>query len=367
MRVLQFAKRPVVTVALLSVALAGCSGESFSDAPFNPAGTAADLEAMNATFESEAFTSFSTFSWMFDAALGGSPIISNSVAAIGIRGKTKEQVQAAAARVAQRMSAMLSQTKTGGMSASQAMMAIPAGVAGRTFEYDGTGYVISDRPLLATNKVRFILYEVDPGTLEPADPLVETGYVDLTDLSSGSTQAARVQVVSGGTTYIDYTASASGGTSSARISVIGYVTDGSIQASINLRSTFSWTTGLTLTYSLDLPQRDVSIDLSMGQTNVSETGSPITLNLTMRGPNGTVSMSGQFTETSGSFTIRINGSSFATITITDASITIARTDGTPLTEEEFQTFDRVYALQNDAFFAFDQMMAPVGAFFTEPE
>src|SRR5215213_1274970 len=98
MRVLQFAKRSVVTVALVSLSLAGCGGESSPDAPFNPAGTSVDLEAMNATFASPSFASFSTFSVMFDAALGGSPIISSSVAALDVRGKNAAGIRASAER-----------------------------------------------------------------------------------------------------------------------------------------------------------------------------------------------------------------------------------------------------------------------------
>jgi hypothetical protein len=364
MRVLQFAKRPVLTVALLSVVLAGCGEGVDPDAPFNPGGTSADLQAMNTTFASPTFASFSTFSIMFDAALGGSPIIATSVAAFDVRGKnTAQGARAAAVRTAQRLTAMKSSPAAEGLSAS--MMALPAAVAGKTFVYDpGTaGYLASDRPLLASNKVRFILYAVDPVTYAPVEPLVETGHVELTDLSGGSTQAARVQVVSGGNVYIDYTVSASTSSTSGRVSAIGYITDGVTQANVNMRSTLTYTAGLTLTYSLDLPQRDVSIDLLVSVSDVSQPDSPITVNLTMRGPNGTVTMSGQFTSTSGLLNVRINGEAFATVTTNGTTTTITRTDGTPLSEEEMQATERVFELQAGAFSSFDQMLAPVGAMF----
>lgn len=362
MRVLQFAKRSVVTVALVSVALTGCTGDPVSDAPFNPGGTSADIEAMNSTFASPTFNSFSTFSWMFDPALGGSPIISNAVAAINARGKSPAEIRAAAARVAQRFAA--NARKAEGLSTSEAAMAIPAGVAGRTFIYDpGTdAYVLSDRALLATNKVRFILYAVDPVTFAPVIPLVETGYVELTDLSEGSTQAARIQVVSGGTTYVDYTVTGTSSVSTASITVRGYVTDGTILANITLRSTISFTAGLTLTYALAVPDR-ASVNLTISMTDVTTPGSPITISMTMRGPNGTVSMSGQFTETSGTLNIRINGDQFATITTDGATTTITRTDGTALTDEEYAAVNGVFELQAGAFIAFDQMLAPVGGLF----
>jgi hypothetical protein len=143
------------------------------------------------------------------------------------------------------------------------------------------------------------------------------------------------------------------------------VTDGATQANITLRSAFSFTSGLTLTYALSVPSRDVTVNLSVNMSDVSTPTSPITINLTMRGPNGTVTLSGQFAGTDGTFTIRINGDGFATITTTDTSITITRTDGTPLADEEYTALNGVFDLQAGAFDSFDQMMAPVGGLFSE--
>jgi hypothetical protein len=377
MRVLQFAKRSVVTVALVCVTLAGCGGETGPDAPFNPAGTSADLGAMNSTFTSPTFASFSTFSLLFDAALGGPPLISTSAGALdiptkGLRGGGTAGMRAAALRTARRIAAIMPRPAAGskppatGFSASA--MDLPTEVAGRTFVYDpGTAaYVASELALLDANTVRFILYAVDPVTYAPIEPLVETGHVDVIDLSAGSTQAARVLVVSGGTTYVDYTVSASSTVSSARISVIGYVTDGTTQANINLRSTITFTAGLTLTYSLDLPQRDVSIDLTVNVDDVSTPDGTLVMNLLMRGPNGTVAMTGTFTSTTGTITVRINGNAFATITTDGTTTTITRNDGLPLSDDELEALTTVFEMSGSAFTAFDQMFAPVGALFEQP-
>ena len=368
MRVLQFAKRSVVTVAVVSLSLAGCGGESGPDAPFNPTGTSADLEAMNTTFASPAFASFSSFSVMFDAALGGSPIISSSVAALDVRGKDAAGVRAAAARSAQRLTRMLQRGSTATMQAGRVAASVPAEVAGKTFVFDvSTGsYVMSGLAGAPLNGVRFILYAVDPVSYAPVEPLVETGHVDLIDLSGGTTQAARVLVVSGNTTYVDYTVTATSSTSSGRVTVTGMVTDGTTQANVTLRSTITFTAGLTLTYSLDLPQRDVSIDLTVGSNDISQVNSPITVSLTMRGPNGTVSLSGQFTDTNGTFNIRVNGDAFATITTTGSSVTITKVDGTPLSEEDDVALRGIFQIQDAAFIAFDEMLAPVGALFDQP-
>ena len=47
----------------------------------------------------------------------------------------------------------------------------------------------TDRTGAPANGVRFLLYAVDPVTFQPVEPLVEAGYVDITDLSGGNTQS----------------------------------------------------------------------------------------------------------------------------------------------------------------------------------
>lgn len=364
MRVLQFAKRSVVTVALVSGTLAGCSSNSSPDAPFSPAGTSADLDAVGSTFKSPTFTSFSALSLKFDAAIGGAPIISASAAAMDIRGTGDAAgLRAAAVQTARRLAAMMSRPAKQGLRAS--MMPIRASIAGKTFEYDlATGtYVVSSRPLLASNTVRFILYAIDPVTLLPVNPLVETGYVDLIDRTVGTTHSAEIIVVSGTTTYLDYTITATSTASSGQVTVIGYVTDGAVQANLNLRSVLTFTGGLTLSYSLKVPDRDVSIDLTLTATDISQQTGTITVNLSIRGPNGTVTMTGQFTSTTGLLHVRINGDAFATITTNGTTTTITRDDGQPVSNEEMGSMNRVFELQAGAFTSFDQMLAPVGALF----
>jgi hypothetical protein len=197
-------------------------------------------------------------------------------------------------------------------------------------------------------------------------PLVETGHVDLIELSAGSTQAARVLVVSGGTTYIDYTVSATSNASSGRVNVIGYVTDGATQANINLASTITFTAGLTLTYSLDLPQRDVSIDLTVNASDYSDPDVTLVMNLLMRGPNGTVAMSGTLTNATSTINVRISGDAFATITTDGTITTITRNDGTPLSDDELDALNGVFEMSASAFIAFDMMLAPVGGLLEQP-
>jgi hypothetical protein len=361
MRVLQFTKRSVTLLATVCVALSGC-GDSGPDVPFNPAGTSADIEAVNAVFGSSTFASFSSLSVLFDAAYTGSPLVSASAVAMDLRASGTAGMRAAAMRSAQRLAALLPAAPHKSFSASSAV--ISAEVAGKTYEYSGGSYVPTDRTGAPANGVRFLLYAVDPVTFMPVEPLVETGYVDITDLSGSTTRSARVQVVSGSTTYLDYTVTANSVT--GMISVTGFVSDGTNQANLNLRSTLTTSGTLTLVYSLDVPQRDVSIDLTLSATGLVTEAGTITLNLSMSGPNGTVSMSGQFTSTGGTLTVRTGGREFATITVTgQGAPVITGADGLPITEEDTAALQSIFGLTAEAFVSFDGMLAPV-VFFLEP-
>jgi hypothetical protein len=361
MRVLQFAKYSFVTLATAAVALSGCASESSAPTvPFNPAGATADLEAVNTTFGSPAFTSFSTLSVLFDAALGGAPLVSASAAALDVHGGvTAQGLQAAAARSAERIARIIPHPTGAGFSASSA--AIAAAFLGKTFVYSGGSYVVSAETGAPANGVRFLLYAIDPVTFLPALPLNQTGYVDLVDMSSGATSAARVIVVSGTTTYLDYRVSATSTTSSGRVTVLGFITNGATEATFNLRATLTFDGGLTLTYSLDVPQRDLAIDLTMSASGTTPETSTINLTLDMRGQNGWVRLTGQLTVDGGTINVAINGTSFATITSTvGAEPVIAGAGGQPLAQDELDALQRVFEFAGGSFAAFDQLVAPVG-------
>lgn len=363
MSVLQLAKRSVTVLATVSAALTGC-GDSGPDVPFNPAGTSADIEAVNATFASPVFGSFAAFSLQFDAALGPAPVplISASAHAFDFRrATTVAGLRAAARRNAERVAALAPKAANGSFSASST--AIPTDVAGKTFEYADGAYVPGTRPGAPDNGVRFLIYAVNPVTFEPVLPLQEVGYVELTDLSGTSTQAARVVVVSGETTYLDYTVSSASTLSGGQITVAGFVTDGTIRANLNLRATVTQAAGLTLLYTVDVPQRDLSIDLSMTLTGLDTQSGTIGIDLSVSGPNGRVSMTGQLTETGGTLTVGVNGNSFATITSSgtgDPVITGA--DGQALSADEAEALRKIFEVTGEAFASFDEMIVPVGAF-----
>jgi hypothetical protein len=361
MSILHYAKRSVLAAVAVSFAV-GCGGDS-GPATFNPTGTSDDIGSVNSAFESPTFTAFSSLSVLFDAALGAAPTISSSAAALDMRGATTAAgYRAAALRSAQRLAKILPTSRNKSFSASRA--SVPAQYAGVTFVYntaDGT-YIASDIAGAPVNGVRFLLYAVDPLTLEPVDPLVTTGYVDLIDKSVGVTNAAQIIVVSGGITYLDYTVSASSSASSGVVNAIGYITDGTTRANFNLHATVTMTSGLALDYTLTVPSRDVGIHLTLVATGLDTQAGTLDIALDMHGPNGTVTFAGEFSPDGGTLTVKVGGELFATIVSSGDQTVITGANGHVLTAEDQQALNDIYILSGGAFGSFDQLLAPVGMY-----
>jgi hypothetical protein len=321
---------------------------------------------VNTTFESEAFTSFSSLSVLFDAALGGAPLVSASASALDVRGgPVAKDIRGAAVRSAERISRLMPRRTAEGFSASTT--AIPTEYLGKTFVYSGGAYSVSTQTGAPSNGVRFILYAISPVTGLPTEPLVPTGYVDVMDMSSATRAAARVVVVEGTTTYLDYRVNVTGTISGGTITVLGFITDGTTDATFNLRSTLTLDAGLTLTYSLDVPQRDVSIDLTLNASGMTPEASTIDVTMDMRGQNGWVRLTGSFSVNGGTLNVAVNGTPFATITSTSgAEPVVTGAEGQPLAPEELETVERVFQFTGGAFIAFDQLTAPVGMFLSDP-
>ena len=72
MRVPHYARRSLAVLAL--TVLAGCGGDSNApDAPFDPAGTSSDINAIESSFDSPAVSGFVAASSSISAVLGESP------------------------------------------------------------------------------------------------------------------------------------------------------------------------------------------------------------------------------------------------------------------------------------------------------
>jgi hypothetical protein len=357
MRVLQIAQRPLIALAAAAVVLTGCGkGDSEPTYPFNPSGASADMAAAGATFDSPVYASFSQLSFLFDDAVGGS-LVSGSAAALS-QPVPGSRLQTAYATAAERIGRMLPRTASG--SFVTASVAIPATLLGETFVYSGGTYVVSGESGAPANGVRFMLYDLDPATLLPSDPLVEIGHVDVIDFSSGTTSAARVIVVAGGATYLDYRVTVTSTSTAGKITVVGLISDANTAATFNVTATVNSAGSFTLVESLAIPERDLSLRLSMTSSGTTPETSVIGITLDMRGGNGWVRLIGQFTQDGGTLNVLVNGTQFATITESvGAPTAIIGVDGQPLAPDELAALEDIFSFTGEAFLVFSALITPV--------
>ncbi len=295
----------------------------------NPQATTAQMQDLDTLFNISALNSFSAMSGRI------SPAAPARVAAL--------RALAAAANPLNRASAlrpyargvetaeMLRQLVPAVTTVSAAAL-FPPDVIGKTFEWNTTfsDYEATARAGAPSNGVRFILYAIDPLTGQPAAPLVEVGYVDLMDESSGTTAKLHVIVagVSGSPVYADYTvAIESISATSGKVSVRGYITKGgpdvlNFQGSLTVSGNQT-SASIVQDVSLDVDSRDLHIRL---WEKVTLTQTTATLRIWFSVKHGTelVTLEGKFDingtaqTVNGTITVKVDGGNFATCTV-DAS------------------------------------------------
>jgi hypothetical protein len=347
------ARRVSSAVTLLLLALGGCSHDN-GPSEFNPAGATADVNAAGGAFQSPAANSYAALGADMSLALGGSAAVVSSPA-LALSGESGRE------RYARAVTRMLPSTSR--IQASVA--ALPSSVLGKTYVWDTTNgvYVQSDLSGAPSNGVRFVLYAINPVTLRPVDPLNEVGYVDVIDESGSSTVAVRVLVVSNGTTYLDYSVHAGGTSSSGSVTVSGYASDGTVRANFNLENTITQTSsGLTLVldYGLDVPSRNLELDWTVTLSNSGDQ-TQVAVDLTIDGDNGRVNLQGTTVDGAGTFTVKVNGDLFATISYASGSDpVITGASGHVLTAEEEETLRTILGYYEDSFVVFVYLLAPIG-------
>jgi hypothetical protein len=346
MHVTHYARQSLVA-GVLALALAAC-GKDTGPSEFNPQGTSADMAAAEDAFASEQTTSFSAVGPDISAVLNGSPVVANAAELM----LTKPS--AASARYAHRLAALVP-SASHGIQASVA--AVPAGVLGTTFVWDATTdvYVASDLPGAPTSGVRFVLYAVDPVALHPVEPVVEVGYVDITDHSTSTAVDVGVRVVEGSVVYLDYDVKATATASGVLVTLSGSASDGTTVATFNLKNTVSENAGspvISFDYQLDVPSRHLSLDWTATLASITPTEAAITLDLAISGQNGDVRITGTYGVNGGNLSVKVNGDLLATVNLDDVDPVVTGAGGAPLTPEEEASLHAIlefYLGSNDVF------------------
>ena len=329
-----------VATLLLLLAVA-CSEDEPLGTLSDPAGVTADVSALDSVFASPVFESFGVMSQRMPGIAGA--------AAAGTLPRRRLLSQTPEARSAEDVRALARLAPLFSAAAPQDSF-LPDSVLG-TYEWDTTAsaYAKTARPGAPANTIRFILYKVDSLTGEPAVPLDEVGYADLTDNQPVGTNASLGIVVrdsAGTTTYLDYDLTVSLTASGITMQTAGFVADGvghqmdfSIVAVVTGNNTQAL---VSIDADFSLNQPDVGVEV---RDRASLTATTITVTRDFRLHRGTetIRITGTVTITEnppGTLTVtltvvvRVNGGIFATITGNGTVVTVTKADGTALTADE---------------------------------
>jgi hypothetical protein len=354
MFVLHYARRSLLLLSLATLTLTGC-GKDSGPSEFNPEGASDDMTAAQSAFSSSVAASFGAVSTDISVALGGSAAVAGSAQlALSRPARTERYTRAVTSLF----------HSSPGIQASVA--AIPSEVAGKTFVYDTATdtYVASDLTGAPSNGVRFMLYAVNPITLRPAEPLNEVGYVDIVDESGSSTSAFHVTVVSDGVTYLDYNASASGTANGGVVTVTGFASNGTTRANFTVENTITSTAtqlDIGLDYSLRVPSRDFTISYQATLVAASQSAVEATVDFTIAGRNGNLRLTGSYGDGGGSFTVKVNGETFATVTITvNGEAVLTSASGDPLTASEETTVRQAVEYYDGSLELSTTLLSPLG-------
>jgi hypothetical protein len=316
---------------VLGVLTAACKDSVGPKSLADPAVTTAQLASLDTLFDITTLESFSALS----PDIGPTPASAMSRALALAASANPLSGHTALRPYVGRIEAARTMTRFApSMSSATSAAILPPEVVGKTFEWNLTSvqYEPTARTGAPSVGVRFILYAIDPLTGLPADPLVEVGYVDLIDESSGGTDKLHVSVAGtgGAPVYVDYTVTlASLSSSAARITTAGYITNGAASpdtlrftGTIDVAGSAS-SVAVTQNVALDVNSHDIHIR-NFERITLTETTFSLRISFRFEHGGEVVTLDGtldvdESTQTAnGTTTIRVDGGLFATCT-TEAS------------------------------------------------
>jgi hypothetical protein len=358
MRVPQYAMRTLAVFSLLGL-MTGCGGNDSTapDAPFDPSGTTSDIAAIESAYESDAMYGFQSAMPAIDSTLG------ETGAAVALRAapsKITANGKAGAREYAGAL-ARLYIAPTAGMRPVSGRAAILDEHLGVTFvrNAETLEYEASDRTGAPSNGVRFIVYTVNPISGQPVTPLQEVGYADVEVTESTNSASVRIELVSGNVTYLDYAVAATGSQTAVAVNVAGFVSNGEDRVNFDLDiHVNSDSSVLSFDYVLSVPTRG-NFRMAL-EEELNLEAATVVSSLELRGPHGTVTITGNWAENAGTYNVGVNGEAFATISVAQGSEpVITGADGEPLTEEELHALQEIYLSFLGGFDFFEDLLDPI--------
>lgn len=367
---MRFTRNAGTVLIAATLLLGACGGDSNDPTTFDPAGMSDDFDAASGVFQAnftgEVGANFDLVADRLATMTGGVAITASantlrSVVSDHRSSEARDSFTVAAKNLLRSRTAV-----------SGSAVILPPELEGNTYVWDvgGSDYVLSDRTDAPDDGVRFVLYALDPVTDEPAAPLNEVGYLDLRDLSTASTDAARIVLVSQSVTWFDYQVAASGDESDGNVNVIGFVGSGNTRINFDLRNQFTSTVGsdrLDVDWELEFPVVDLSLTYDIGFVD-NAAGSSGEWSASLRGPNGYVDMTGLTADGDGTFSeefaFEVNGEEFAVYSCATGDEVCAFTNpaGEPLTAAEAESLDRFWGFAEGGALISAFLMHPAGLF-----
>jgi len=348
-----------LAVLAVAFAVAACSDTlSVGEEAFDADLTSQDLAAVDSIFDTEAFKSLKALGGQFNIA--GPPAMASAellrAAAHPSEPGNTARIEAAARQIQM------------AMAANAAVELIPQQYRGLVLKFvPGEGYVVDETLTGPSNGIRFLLYAVNPVTDEIAEPLNEIGYADLLDESTDQTAAVRLVVVSGEVTFINYLVSANGPPTAPSFSIAGFVTDGEVTVDFDLTvavQTNIGGTSIDIDYAIDVADRDFHVVLDLSVVMTSEGSSSTSLDISISHGRNTVRVAGELTNDMGTVKVFGNGELFATITLTETSLTIVNANGDPLSDREKRVLREIMDFVDEVFDVWESLFNPVEFLFS---
>ena len=344
---------------LLLVALA--CGDDPVQPDLNPQQVTQQVTKVTAVLASPTMQDLVSLSSLF--TLGAPPAASVATEALRLIYHSADVTAAGVENQREAVRALLAARPSFGVAGAAAVL--PGEVLGVTFVYNPstTQYEQSALTGAPSDGVRFILYAVDQ-LGQPVVPLVETGYVDLRDLSTSTSDVIRLTAVTSGTTFADYQVSASATETSTTIGVNGFIVgpDGTrVDVTFTATETAS-TANLSSVLAVTGEGFQVSTNLSFSISGESET---VTVDITVQAAGASMQIAGTLVNDGGTLGVSVNGQPFATITLTtEGEPTIQPAGGGSLSNADLEAIGSVFGLGLvSVFFVLLLFVAPVGFLF----
>lgn len=225
---------------------------------------------------------------------------------------------------------------------------------GTTFVWDPTtnAYVASSDSGAPANGERFLLYALSQRTGLPSVPLTSTGYVDLTDTSTGATGVTLVGAPAAAppATYASYTVARGGST------LAGFVTDGTTRLDLNVRADSTTTAGaLDVQTALAVAGQDLRVSESVSVSRLGGDTVRMTTDLRVASSGETVRAAGDVTldttthSGAGRMTVSVSDAGFATITLGGPDLAFTPAPGVTLTAADETTLRALFSTSFELF------------------